>query len=120
MYGLKNEIDLCFLNGREVIQVAVGLYHTSFGFDEDVAISVEAEFRYFDGQAEWTWRPEPGSSVIAARTVALFGATIKSFESNTNGTLALVFSNGHRLTISDPSQEYESYTITRPGRTIVV
>jgi len=103
MYGLKKEIDLRFLNDRELIQVAVGLYHISFRFDEDVAISAEGDFRYFDGQDEWVWRPEPGSSQVAARTLALLGATIKNFESNENGTLALTFSNGHRLPMLDSS-----------------
>ncbi len=120
MYGLKKEIDLSFLNGRELIQVAIGLYHTSFRFDEDVAISVEAEFSYFNGQAEWIWKPEPGAAQIAARTVSLLGATIQTFEGQGNGTLSLVFSNGQRLTILDSSKEYESYDITRPGQTIVV
>jgi hypothetical protein len=120
MYGLKKEMDLSFLNGRELIQIAVGLYHISFRFDEDVAISVEGEFRYFNGQAEWIWKPEPGSAQIAARTVALLATTIETFESHENGTLTLMFSNGHRLTILDSSKEYESYDITRPGQTIVV
>ena len=84
-------------------------------------ISVESEFRYFDGQAEWIWRPEPGSSSIAARAVALLGATIESFGSNIDGTLTLAFSNQHRLTILDSSKQYgESYDITRPGQTIIV
>jgi len=120
MYGLKKEIDLSFLTGRELIQLAIGVYQVQFGFDEDVRISVESEFRYFDGQAEWTWRPEPGSSSIAARAVALLGATIESFGSNIDGTLTLAFSNQHRLTILDSSKEYESYDITRPGHTIIV
>jgi hypothetical protein len=120
MYGLKKEIDLSFLDGRELIQVAIGLYHTSFRFDEDVAISVEGEFRYFDGQAEWIWKSEQAAALIAAKTVSLLGATIQSFEGQGNGTLSLVFSNGQRLTILDSSKEYESYDITRPGVTIVV
>jgi hypothetical protein len=37
-----------------------------------------------------------------------------------NGSLALTFSNGHRLTILDLFKEYELYHITRPGQTIVV
>jgi hypothetical protein len=41
------------LTGRELIQVAVGTFQVQFHFDEDVAVSVEAEFRYFDGQQEW-------------------------------------------------------------------
>ncbi len=120
MYGLKKEIDLSFLAGRELIQLAIGVYQVQFGFDEDVRISVESEFRYFDGQAEWIWRPESGSSSIAARAVALLGATIESFGSNIDGTLTLAFSNQHRLTILDSSKEYESYDITRPGQTIIV
>lgn len=120
MYGLKNEIDLSFLTGRELIQVAIGSFQVQFHFDEDVAVSVEAEFRYFDGQDEWSWRQEPSSPQVAARTVAMVGANITTLERNENGTLALMFSNGHRLTIVDSFKEYESYDITRPGHTIVV
>jgi len=120
MYGLKKETDLSFLTGRELIQVAIGLYQIQFGFDEDVTVSVEAEFRYFDGQEEWIWLQEPSSPQVAARTVAMLGASITSFQSNENGTLALMFLNGHRVTILDSFREYESYDITRPGETIIV
>lgn len=120
MYGLKKEIDLSFLAGRELIQVAIGSFRVQFHFDEDVTVSVEAEFRYFDGQGEWIWQQEPSSHQTAAQTVAMLGATIASFETNENGTLALRFSNGHRLTILDSFKEYESYGITRPGQTIIV
>jgi hypothetical protein len=95
MHGLKKGIDLSFLAGRELNRLAIGVYQVQFGFDEDVRISVESEFRYFDGPAEWIWRPEPGSSSIAARAVALRGAKIESFGSNIDGTLTLAFSN-HR------------------------
>jgi hypothetical protein len=120
MYGLRKEIDLSFLTGRELIQVAIGSFQIQFHFDEDVTVSVEAEFCYFDGQDEWIWQQEPSSPQIAARTVAMLGASITSFETNENGTLALTFSNGHRLTILDSFKEYESYDITRPGQTIIV
>ena len=119
MYGLKKEIDLSFLTRRELIQVAIGSFQVQFHFDEDVAVSVEAEFRYFDGHDEWIWAQEPSSPQVAARTVALLGATITTLESNENGTLVLKFSNGHRLTIVDSFKEYESYDITRPGQTII-
>ena len=120
MYGLKKEIDLSFLTGRELIQVAIGSFQVQFHFDEDVAVSVEGEFRYFDGQQEWIWRQQPSLAHVAARTVAMLGASITSFEGSENGTLSITFSNGHRLTILDSSKEYESYDITRPGQTIIV
>jgi hypothetical protein len=120
MYGLSKDIDLTFLNGREVIQVAIGVYQIQFGFDEDVTIYVHSQFNYFDGQAEWIWKPEPGAAQIASGTASLLGATRESFEGHEDGTLRLNFSNGQRLTIFDNSKEYESYDITRPGQTIVV
>jgi uncharacterized protein DUF6188 len=111
---------LNFLNGREVVPVAIGIYQIIFGFAEDVRISAYSQFGYFDGQQEWIWTPRPGAAQIAARTVSLLGATIRSFEGQENGALSLVFSNRQRLTILDSSKEYESYDITRPGSTIVV
>ena len=120
MHGLRKGVDLGFLKNRELIQIAIGLYHVRFRFDEKVAISVEGEFKFFDGQAEWIWKPEPGTVDIAARTVSLLGSTIQGFEGHENGTLSLAFSNGQRLTVLDSSERFESYDITRPGETIVV
>jgi Family of unknown function (DUF6188) len=120
MWGLKKETDLSFLMGRELIQVAIGLYQVQFHFDEEVAISVEAEFRYFEGQDESIWQREPSSLHVASRTVTLLGASITSFKNDEDGTLILVFSNGRRLTILDSSKEHESCDITRPGQNIIV
>ena len=120
MYGLKTDIDLSILNGRELSQIAISLYQAIFRFDLDVAISVESTFVYFNGEHEWTWRHEENSCFIAARTVALLCSKIESFERNTDGTLALTFSNGHRLTMLDDSKQFESYDITWPGHNVVV
>jgi hypothetical protein len=46
MYGLSSDIDLSFLNGRLVEQVANGFYQLVFGFDEDVRVSVYSRFNY--------------------------------------------------------------------------
>ena len=73
MHELKENVNLSFLNGRELVQVRIGLYQVIFNFDEDVAISVEGEFRYLDGQDEWKWRPESPWHPVAARTVAPLG-----------------------------------------------
>ena len=120
MYGLCKDLDLNFLNGRQVIQVAIAVYQIQFSFDEEVTIYVHSQFGYFDGHDEWVWTPAPGGAQIAARAVALLGATVESFQGHEDGTLKLIFSNGQHLTILDNSKEYESYDITRPGSTIVV
>lgn len=120
MHDLNPKIDLTLLKNRKVVQIAVGLFQVQFGFDEDVRISVEGGFSYFDGKAESAWKPEPGCSSVAAATVGLLGAVITKFEAHENGTLKLEFSNGRQLTIPDSSKEYESYSITRPGFNLYV
>lgn len=120
MHGLGKDIDLSFLNGRQVELVAIGAYQIVFGLDEEVRISVYSEFNYFDGRDEWTWKAEPAAAQVAARTVSLLGSSIASFEGRIDGTLSLTFSNGQRLTLLDSSKEFDSYDITRPGQTIVV
>lgn len=114
MHGLKKETDLSFLAGRELIQVAIGSFQVQFHFDGDVAVSVEAEFRYFDGQREWIWRQERSSPQVASRTVAMLGASVTRFESTENGTLALTFSNGHRLTmVTNQALDRRSFLIEK-------
>lgn len=49
MYGLRGDVDLNFLVGRIVEQVALGAYEVIFSFDENVKITVYQTFRYFDG-----------------------------------------------------------------------
>jgi len=118
MHGLKKDVDLSFLTGREVVQVAIGMYQVIFAFDEDVSISVEGAFTYSDRARETVWKPT--SPDAAASAVVLLGTKVEQAKGEENGTLTLTFSNGGCLTIPDSSREYESYQITRPGETIVV
>ena len=120
MYGLSEDIDLSFLQDRELEHVTIGVYQVWFGFDKEVTISVESQFRYFDGQRVWVWQPETGAAQIAAQTLSLLGAKIEKCQGHANGTLELTFPNGRLLTFLDPSSQYESYQITRPGQTIIV
>jgi hypothetical protein len=120
MYGPRTDINLSFLDGRQLEQVAIGVRQVTFVFDENVRITAYSKFNYFDGRKKWMWTPVPRAVQIASRTLSLLGANVKSFEGREDGTLFLAFSNGQRLIFLDPSKEYESYDITRPGGTIVV
>jgi uncharacterized protein DUF6188 len=118
MYGLKREVDLTFLQGRELIQIAIGMYHVSFNFDEKVSISVEGKFEYTSMANSSEWRP--GAPLVAATTVNLLTARVEAVQGQEDGTLELTFSNGDRLVIRDTSTKYESYQISRRGETIIV
>jgi hypothetical protein len=118
MYGLAEGIDLSFLKGREVIQVAVGLYQVIFALDEKVTISVEGSYELHgtEGVSVWT----PGATQVAARALSLLGTTITNACATSDGSLDLSFSNDESLVILDASKSYESYQITKPGSAIVV
>ncbi|HWA94406.1 MAG TPA: DUF6188 family protein [Terracidiphilus sp.] len=120
MYGLNEDVDLEFLDGRELIQLCVGVHQLIFNFDELVTISVEGKFSYFDSDHEAVLQPTPQTSTSIARTAALLGSSIKKYTSAADGTLILEFSNQHRLTLFDSDPRFEAYTIKSPGRTIVV
>jgi hypothetical protein len=118
MYGLKQEIDLSFLRDKELIQVCVGVYQLQFAFTESVNVSVEGrcEIQCDGGRALW----EPKSLTGASAALRLLGAVVKEVHGSPDGTLTLDLIPDGRLIVFDNSREYESYTITRPGETIVV
>ena len=119
MYGLKKEIDLSFLVGRELEQVAVGLYQVQFHFDKSVSIGVSSRFTVWDSADRVTeWSPQ--NPRLAAPTFDCLHHSINSVITEENGTLTLGFSNGAHIVIFDNDPAYESYTITAPGLTIVV
>jgi hypothetical protein len=118
MYGLDPKIDVWFIEGRELIQVAVGRYQIQFAFDRDVAMSVEQKFEYrFQGELV-TW--EPGKMEAAGAVLKLVTATVTQARGTRDGTLTLEFDSGAILIVYDASNQCKSYTITRPGTTIVV
>lgn len=118
MYGLEEATDMSFLRGRELIQIAVGLYQVIFAFDEQVTISVEGSYELHNEASISIWTP--GATQAAAAALSLLGATIANVRGEANGTLTLTFSEGRSLVILDSSKNYESYQITQPGNTIVV
>lgn len=118
MYGLDTSIDLSFLRGREVVQIAIGIHQVIFGFDADVSITVEGAFQYAARGECSKWGP--GMPDAATPTLRLLGRTVREVQGHSDGTLKIGFSNGDYLTILDASKQYESYQISSPGKTIVV
>ena len=118
MYGLSPDIDLSFLKTREVIQIAVGLYQIIFAFDEDVNLSIEGKCEHFSSNGASVWKP--GSPGVAASILGLLGQNVVDVHRQDSSVLELVFSGGDRLLVFDVSEKYESYSITRPGETIIV
>ena len=118
MPELNHNMDVQFLRGRELIQIAIGLYQVIFVFDDEITISVENHFRYiaFENSVEWL----PGAKHIAGKTIELLGGLIEEICSLENGTLEIKFGNGHHLVFNAESTGFESYQITKRGEIIVI
>lgn len=118
MYGLNDNIDLSPLTGRTLLQVCTGRFQVRFAFDGEISVSVECCFQVHSQGAFQEW--SSGLFENAAAALGLIGMTVTSAKGQRDGTLELGFSGGQRLVIPDASTEYESYTVTMPGKTIVV
>ena len=118
MYGLARDIDVTFLNERQLQQVSIGRFQVIFSFDEEVSISVEGHFRYVSDSETRDWRPGANHAVCGA--LALLGVQVVKTTASTLGSIELLFSNGDRLLITDANKDTESYQICGKGHTIVV
>jgi hypothetical protein len=118
MYGLDTTIDLSFLMGRELIQIAIGIHQVIFVFDHSTSLAVESEFSLTWREGASIWRA--GMPTAAAPALRLLGAAVDGVRGQEDGTLEIEFSGGNSLKVLDNKKEFESYTITRPGQTIVV
>lgn len=92
MYGLKKNIDLSFLIGQEVIQVAIGMFQVQFHLDEETTISVESEFECVSKGNRSRWNPN--APLTAAAALQLTGSTIQDVKGAEDGTLAVTSSAG--------------------------
>jgi hypothetical protein len=117
VYGIPASLDLSFLTNKELIQVAVGQFRVRFHFMENIDINVESTFVYQSVDALTIWRPN--EIAAAAAPLKLLGRSVARVRTDPM-TLWLHFDNGDKLAIIDDRHECESFTVTRPGQTIVV
>jgi hypothetical protein len=117
LWPLKQDVDLSFIMGRELNQVAIGLYQVQFHFDDTVTVSVEDSFTYERLDRKDSWKA--GQLNVAGLTAELVGSVVKDVRAN-GSELELTFANGHRLLIWAEPSPYESYQISYRGGLIVV
>jgi hypothetical protein len=117
MHHLPSSTDLGFLVGREVIQIAVGLYQAQIHFDESVSISTCSQVQV-DG-AVHAPGPNAGAALIGllGRTVASVTIVVTIVDDR---HVRLSFADGVTVSVLEDDEPFESYTITGPSGTIVV
>lgn len=119
MYGIDKAVNFKFLIGKELLQLCIGLYQLILNFTDQLVISAECVFRleYPDGSVIEISCDSPEHT---GHLACLLGRTIETIQTEVNGELNLVFSDGFQLSIIDSNEDEESFTITMGDHEIVV
>ncbi len=118
MYGLSKDVDLGFMCGKILLQVCVGVNEIILNFDEDMSITVTANYSQIKKTGEKNdFNACPDGAIML---VGLLHRAIKDARGSPDGTLQMVFDNGESIVLYDNSQKYESYVIKYKGKQIVV
>ena len=110
MYGLREDINLKFFIGRTLENVNFGIAIVQLLFDEETGISVEMHLEHQSKETLSVWDGDQHIAAVAS-LVHLIGCTITNIETQTDGTLTLVFSNGDVVTLYDDTSLYQAYHI---------
>jgi hypothetical protein len=118
MYRLPKDINLSFLQSRELVQICFGKYQVQFNFDKDVRIFVQNTFSYVDATGSvFEMKTAASAAVLVDR---LIGKTVIDINPTEDGTLHIAFNTGEKLSFFDDDSAYECYEIRNGGETIVV
>jgi hypothetical protein len=118
MYGLPADVDLTFLTGAMLTQVCVGQNEVILNFDNDSSIMIAGDVRLLPpDQLQQELQEAPA---IGAAVVVLLGRTLQSAQGDATGTTTLQWDDGSTLDLRDSWPDWESYTISHSGTTIVV
>ena len=118
MHGLKEDADLRFLVGRELIQLALGRYEFQLRFDGEASSSVQCVLRLRSGAATKTIRSDhPQESKELA---CIVGEKVSGVSITDQGALSIGFANGCELMLEDSNESFESYVIWNKGDFLVV
>lgn len=119
MYGLPEGIDLSFFVGATLVQVCIGENEVILNFDGEVSLMCSSSVRYAGaGKTESLLLAD--AKLAGAAVLDLLGSNVTEVSAARDGTLALTWSAGDRLELSDSWTEYESYTIRHGDQFIVV
>jgi Family of unknown function (DUF6188) len=117
LWPLKADIDLSFLVGQKLIQIAIGLYQVQFRFDQETSISVEDCFTYERAEKKHCWKS--GELEKAGPVVELVGSVVNAVLAR-DSEVEIRFSNGSRLALGAEPSALESFTIRHRGGLMVV
>jgi len=118
MYGLPPDIDLLFLKEATLLQVCIGENEVVLGFFPQISIMVASTIRVVRPEGSMQTLEDARDAGISLSR--LLGDSIQEVAGSTDGTLCLTWGSGEVVEILDTWKEFESYTIQKGDRIIVV
>jgi len=118
MYGVPANIDLTFLNGAELVQIALGRYQIQFHFHSGASVTVDGDWNLTDASGIVVDRSYHTTARPPYRLHQLIGQTVVGTVVSAPTSVSLQFADGEVLQLIDSSESYESFQI-QPGNIIV-
>ncbi len=118
MYGVPNDLPLQRFVGDSICQIAIGLHSIYFHFNMAGSINVDGgRWQILDATGAIVDESieGPPSSRQQYRVHVIFDSEVTKFDIDAPHSVTLSFANGHRLTIYDDSEQYESFSIQPEG-----
>ena|SRR5687767_2272326 len=121
MHGVPANLDLEPLVGSSLIQIGLGQYQIQLHFagaggTTRGSIAIEASWELHGSDGALIDHAQEHFERECYRIHVLLGSDVSAFDIDSPRSFALSFASGHRLTIFDDSQQYESFALHLPGR----
>ena len=111
MHGFTEGANFAFLRGLEVEQVCLGQYQTQIHFAPQGRISMEGQYLHTI-TSEDRQIVQDRSSCGPNELFRLLGQSVTDAVVVSRDSLRVTFSNGDTLTLTDDTDQYESFIIT--------
>ncbi|MEL6340950.1 MAG: DUF6188 family protein [Myxococcota bacterium] len=118
MYGLESDVDLKFLLGRRVEQIAVGEFQFVLNLDGGITWSIESTLTLESSGVSSSVSADSHSS--CAPLLQLVGEVITHVAHQGRGDVKITFSNSISVTVHDSNESAESYQLSGGPDEIVV
>ena len=118
MYGVRTDLPLQRFLGDSICQIALGQHGIHFNFAKAGSINVDfGKWQIHDNSGTIVDESIEGlpSARQHYRVHVILGSEVTKFEIDAPRSFSITFSCGHKLTIYDDSEKFESFSIEPDG-----
>jgi hypothetical protein len=115
MYGVPKDLRLDRLVGREFNFIGLGRFQMQFHISSLVAIHVEGRWELRDASEALVDSEQEHAERTAYHIHCIIDVPVTRFTLDAPRSCSLFFESGHKLTIFDDSDQYESFSVHFTG-----